>query len=246
MNKKIIIVVLFLPLIFSGCKNIKEHVSTKESPKETENKIIINGTQENQTQQAYETNTQLSSEENSNVVYDFDGTNLKKVIIDGKIVMENDYNDKDFRIAKRGIDDCKFTYDENKNLIKEERNGKIITYFYKEDEEYQYWHIIGFSYDGSSYYYTRDDLSRINGIKNENGDLIARYEYGLDNNRVEEVLKEQGEEWVCTDESEFIGNVNRIRYRESYYDIECDLYYDNRMFSHAGTNKLVWNDSDFK
>lgn len=242
MNKKFVIIIAFLLLFFSGCKNTSESIDTNERLQETESKMTTNETQEKQTYQPDESTTQLSTEENSNVVYEFDWRYLKRVIIDGKVVVENDYNDKGFRIAKRGIDNCKFIYDENKNLIEEERNGKIIKYFYKEDEEYQYWHFIGFSYEGKNYYYTKDELSRINGIKNENGDLIARYEYGLDNSRVEEVLKEQGGEWVCTQEAEFIGNINRIRDRESYYDIECDLYYDNRMFSHADTNKLVWDE----
>lgn len=26
-------------------------------------------------------------------------------------------------------------------------------------------------------------------------------------------------------------------------DVECDLYYDNRMFYHTDTGKLVWNDN---
>lgn len=173
--------------------------------------------------------------------YVFDGHLLKLVKNDGKIIVENEYNSDGIRVVKRGSEECRFTYDDNKNLIEEERNGKVITYFYEKDEEYEYWHIIGFSYECNNYYYTRDEISRINGIQNENGELVARYEYGDGNNKVETVLKKRGEEWVCTDDSEFVGNVNRIRNRESYYDLECDLYYDNRTFSNASTNKIVWN-----
>lgn len=183
--------------------------------------------------------TEADSEDNR---YVFDGYLLKQVKDNGKVLVENDYDSNGMRVAKRGAEECQFTYDENKNLVKEERNGKVITYFYEKDEEYEYWHIMGFSYEGKNYYYTRDDLSRIAGIKNESGELVARYEYGAGNNRVEKVMKKQDEEWISTEDLEFVGNVNRIRDISEYYDLECELYYQyNGVFVDVVTNDIIWN-----
>lgn len=225
--KKIIIAVIFLLVFISGCNKKQKVIETNSNSDATETEQSVSNAEEKSTQ-------------STNVAYNFEGRYLKKVIIDGKVVVENDYNNIGKRSTKKGVDNCKFTYDENKNLIMEERNGKVITYFYKEDEEYQYWHIIGFSYEGNDYYYTRDEKTRINGIQNEKGELIAKYEYSLNNNKVEKVMKSQGEEWVCTEDEEFIGNINRIRDISEYFDIECDLYYQyNGIFYNAVTNEVI-------
>ncbi len=172
--------------------------------------------------------------------YVFDGHRLKQIKINGKVVVENDYDDNGMRIVKSGVDECRFEYDENRNLIKEERNGKVITYFYEKDEEYEYWHIIGFNYEGRNYYYTRDDGNRINGIQNESKELVAKYEYGSGKFKVSKVMMNQAGQWVCTDDSEFIGNINKIRDLRDYYDEECDLYYDEVFYSSI-TGHIIWN-----
>jgi len=174
--------------------------------------------------------------------YVFDGHYLKQVKINGKVVVENYYDDSGMRIAKSGADECHFEYDENKNLIREERNGKVITYFYEKDKEYEYWHITGFNYGGANYYYTRDNMSRIDGIQSESKELVAKYEYGSEKFKVSKVMMKQGEEWVGTDEPEFVGNVNKIRNRDSYYDDECDLYYGcNGVFYSPITGYVIMN-----
>lgn len=172
--------------------------------------------------------------------YVFEGYLLKQVKDNGKVVVENEFNSDGMRVVKRGDEECLFTYDENKNLVSENRDGKTITYFYEKDEAYEYWHIMGFSYEGRNYYYTRDDINRINGIKDESGELIAKYEYELGNNKVEKVMEKRGEEWSHTEDSKFIGNINRIRDISEYYDLECDLYYQyNGVFFHAVTNSVI-------
>lgn len=174
--------------------------------------------------------------------YIFDGYLLKQVKDNGKVVVENDYDSNGMRVAKRGAEECQFTHDENKNLVKEERNGKVITYFYEKDEEYEYWHIIGFSYEGKNYYYTRDELKRIDGIQNESGELVAKYDYGENDFKVEAIMRKQDEIWFCTDDEDFIGNINKIRNRDSYYDEECDLYYGNNgVFYNPITGYIIWN-----
>ena len=168
--------------------------------------------------------------DNGSNEYVFDGNLLKQIKINGKVVVENEYNDIGLRIAKKGNDSSKFTYDENRNLIKEERNGKVITYFYEKDVEYEYWHIMGFNYEGKTYYYTRDGNSRINGIQNEDKEQVAKYEYISKCFKVSKIMMKQGEEWVCTDDPEFIGNINKIRSSKDYYDEECDLYESTGVF----------------
>ena len=226
-----------LLILISGCKKSGE-VLERVDLKTTE---VIEMTT-NQTNAA-ESLEQPETESKPNVVYDFQDRKLKRVIIDGKVVMENDYNDMGLRIAKKGNDSCKFTYDENRNLIKEERNGKFITYFYEKDAEYEYWHIRGFNYEGKTYYYTRDDNSRINGIQNEDKELVAKYEYISRCFKVSKIMMKQGEEWVCTDDPEFIGNINKIRSSKDYYDEECDLYESTGVFYIPTTGNVVMDNN---
>ena len=242
MKRGLIFIIVFVILFLSGCKNTQDNINANTNSTEIEISQSMHIAEENTTQSETKIITQPTTETTSNIVYDFDWWYLKRVIIDGKTVVENDYDSDGMRVVKRGAEECRFTYDENKNLVREERNGKVITYFYKEDEEYQYWHIIGFSYEETNYYYTRDDLSRINGIQDENGELVAKYEYSLGNNRVEKVMKKRGEEWICTEDIEFIGNVNTIRNRGAYYDVESDLYYGNNgVFFSPITGNIIWN-----
>jgi len=236
--------VLVLLLLIPGCKNNEkapgnDNLTTTAAIETTTNR---NDVKDNEGSSRTPESLGASETENSpNVIYDFEVRDLKRVIIDGKVVVEYEYNDIGLRSAKKGNDDCKFTYDENKNLVKEERNGKVITYFYEEDKDYAYWYIMGFNYEGKNYYYTKDDKHRIDGIQNESKELIARYEYGIENFfHAERVMKRQGEKWVSTDDPEFIGNVNKIRNLKSYYDEECDLYYSyNGIFSHAVTGHNI-------
>ncbi len=236
---------LVLLLLMSGCKKAGKSLEDDDLKTTSVMETMTNQTDVADREDSSQTSENFSDSEPAsepNVVYVFEVRDLKRVIIDGNVVVEYEYNDIGLRSAKKGTNNCKFTYDENKNLIKEERNGKVITYFYEKDKEYEYWHIIGFNYEGRNYYYTRDDMSRISGIQNESKELVARYEYGIENFfYVEKVMKKQGEEWVCTDEPEFIGNVNKIRDLKDYYDEECDLYYsDNGVFSHAVTGDIIY------
>jgi len=242
-KERLTISALVLLLLMPGCKNnAKAPGNDNLTTAAIETTTNRNDVKDNEGSSRTPESLGTSETENSpNVIYDFEVRDLKRVIIDGKVVVEYEYNDIGRRSAKKGNDDCKFTYDENKNLVKEERNGKVITYFYEEDKDYAYWHIMGFNYEGKNYYYIRDDMGRIAGIQNESKELIARYEYGIEKFfHVERVMKRQGEEWVSTDNPEFIGNVNKIRKLNSYYDEECDLYYSyNGVFSHAVTGHVI-------
>ncbi len=239
---------LVLLLLMSGCKKAGKSLEDDDLKTTSVMETMTNQTSVADREDSSRTSENLSSSESESepdVVYVFDWDRLKRVIIDGKEVVEYEYDDTGLRLTKKGTDNCKFTYDENRNLIKEERNGKVITYFYEKDKEYEYWHIIGFNYEGRNYYYTRADVSRINGIQNENKELVAKYEYGSGKFKVSKVMKKQGEEWVCTDDSEFIGNVNKIRNGNDYYDEECDLYYgDNGVFYSPITGHVIMNKSN--
>ena len=107
-----------------------------------------------------------------------------------------------------------FYYDQSGRLIKESlSNGKNIEYLYGNKG------IIGFIYDAETYYYSRNILGDVEAIYNSTGSLVASYEYDAWGNHY--VYNPD----ATTNTSElFIGNINPIRYRGYYYDVETGLF----------------------
>lgn len=175
--------------------------------------------------------------------YIFEEGMLKSVCERGDVLIENEFCNG-LRIEKRGLNNCRFIYDENNKLTLEIRNGIEIEYFYKYNSEFQSPELIGFGYLGENYYYTRDNYNRINGIVNEKKSIVTQYVYELNTNKVENVLKEENNKWVnCTDK-DFIGNINKMRNICSYYDEESGLYYENAVFYDAETNTIVMDKNE--
>ena len=103
-------------------------------------------------------------------------------------------------------------------LLMESKNGKRTWYVYD---------VVGIAgmivEDGSDqnmYYFDKNTLGDIVAIRNDDGDVVATYEYDAWGNVT--VMDEYG---YANTSSSFIGNVNPFRYRGYYYDTETGFYY---------------------
>lgn len=121
-----------------------------------------------------------------------------------------------------------FVYDENYFLIKETAPDHVIEYNYGYTEEFDYI-LTGFTYNDTEYEYGYAD-GKIAEIL-LNGETVAKYQYYYD--ICEAVLGKDGAgNWTdCSDDLDFIGNINRIRMKQSYCDPETGWYYCGRYYS---------------
>ena len=79
--------------------------------------------------------------------------------------------------------------------------------------------------DGHSYFLRRNLFQDVTHIYDLNGNLVASYLYDAWGNH--QVLDANGIENTNAD---FIGNINPIRYRGYYFDVETNLYYCNSRY----------------
>lgn len=140
-----------------------------------------------------------------------------------------DYNRDGNRTAKtvNGVTTY-FTYDENGFLIKETTEGSVIEYQYGYNDEFDYI-LTGFTYNNTVYEYGYAD-GKITEIIRD-GETEAKYQYYYD--ICETVLgKDEDGSWTDrTSDASFIGNINRIRMKQSYCDAETGWYYCGRYYS---------------
>ena len=80
--------------------------------------------------------------------------------------------------------------------------------------------LLGFKYDGNSYYYIRNLQSDITGILNSAGEQIVSYAYDAWGKLLS----------VAGSAADTIGKKNPFRYRGYYYDTETGLYYLNSRY----------------
>lgn len=139
----------------------------------------------------------------------------------------------------KGSQTVQFSYDyQGRRFQKKINNSLIITYYYhgnrligekrSDNKEIRYFYdetgIVGFAYyDGYSnntYRYAKNPFNQIIGIYSDSGERIATYIYDAWGNH--KVLDANGD--IDIDMSS-VGNVNPIRYKGYYYDVETGLYY---------------------
>lgn len=96
-----------------------------------------------------------------------------------------------------GLNNIIYTYDENDRCISEVVNGKTYNLIYAED-------------------------GNVVGILDEHGEVVAEYEY---DSLLPTVYKVENEIRLPCSDSGFIGNINHIRLKGWYLDLETDCYY---------------------
>ena len=81
---------------------------------------------------------------------------------------------------------------------------------------------IGFTYNGTEYYYIYNLQGDVVALANSTGTIIARYTYGPWGT-VDAVTDNAGND--ISSNASHIANINPIRYRGYYYDTETGFYY---------------------
>ena len=132
-----------------------------------------------------------------------------------------------------------FAYDYDGNGMRFEKrvNGERTSYYYdgsqllmESKNEDRIWYIYGATgiegiivnefYREYAYQFDKNTLGDVVAIRDENGNIVATYEYDAWGNCT--VMNEDGH---LESSAEFIGNINPIRYRGYYYDTETGFYY---------------------
>ena len=104
-------------------------------------------------------------------------------------------------------------------LLMENRNGDRICYIYGQTGVEGMIYVQN-GYANKYYYFDKNTLGDIIAIRDQNGNIVATYEYDAWGNGI--VMNEQG---VQETSDSFIGNINPFRYRGYYYDAETGFYY---------------------
>ena len=143
--------------------------------------------------------------------------NLLKQVTKNGMSASYEYNHRCVRFRKTVNGVSTEYYQDGAKILGESRSdGKELRYFYDHDG------LIGFKYGNSYYGYVKDGQDNIVAIVNNNGSLVAQYEY--DSFGKTTVRDSSGN--VNTNVG-FIGNINPFRWKSFYYDVETGFYYAN-------------------
>lgn len=150
-----------------------------------------------------------------------------------------EYNVYGRRIRKYLSDnsiDIKYYYDVNNNLLFEDRGTYKIKYLYDTNNEI-YSLVFDRSintFDINVYFYIKDEHGVIHAISDVDGNIIGRYEYngyGLITNIIQ------------NNDTLNIMNINPLRYKTYYYDIESEMYYLNNRYYNPMLCRFITPDS---
>ena len=130
------------------------------------------------------------------------------------------YGNDGLRIYK-GNENTKRNYIlDNGKIIKEIGNSESSSIIYI----YGVKGVIGFRYKNNDYYYRKNIFDDVVEIY-YNGSVVAKYCYDAWGNH--KVLNPDNRE---NNQTDFIGNINKVRYRSYYYDEETQLFYCNSRY----------------
>lgn len=107
-------------------------------------------------------------------------------------------------------------------LAGQSTDGNVLAWIYDNNGKY-----IGFTYNGSEYYYIYNLQGDVEAIADATGTIIARYIYGPWGT-VDAVTDNAGND--ISGNADNIANINPIRYRGYYYDTETGFYYLNSRY----------------
>ena len=164
--------------------------------------------------------------------YQYEGTNLIRYNN-----YEYNYNVNGQRINKYNTSNsvrCYYYYDLDGKLLIEERPAYKLKFLYDSNNS-----IYGFIKEDSLinvgfeiFYYLIDELGIIYGIMDSDGNLLGTYRY----NAFGKILEIKQAYYTDNDWNGFIEhaifilNINPIRYKSYYYDVESEMYYLNNRY----------------
>lgn len=166
---------------------------------------------------------QLEWDFNSHSAYDL----LSIVSKHGEVVEKYEYNEKFLRIEKEsnGIVST-YEYDEDCSLIRANEGEYTLNYYYSFDENDSKY-VKGFELNGEQYEFKYENHIIVAILKDDV--LIAKYMYGMNYEFVGTYIYKNNE-WVKCDDTDFVGNINKVRYVQAYYDTETEWYYMGRYY----------------
>ena len=101
---------------------------------------------------------------------------------------------------------------------------------------------VGFNYNGTSYFYVKNAQEDIIGIANASGNMVANYTYDSWGKLIS--IKDENDA-DRTNDVDFIGYINPLRYKGYYYDSETCLYYLNTRYYDPEIGRFVNADETF-
>ena len=134
------------------------------------------------------------------------------------------YNDSGIRV-KKVVNGVETEYYLNGSTILTQITGDDRLDFLYDDTE----SLLGFLYDGESYYYVKNLQGDIIGILDSNGSQVVEYAYDAWGKA----------ELVSGTMSSTLGHLNPFRYRGYYYDEESGLYYLNSRYYDPETCRVI-------
>jgi len=156
---------------------------------------------------------------------------LLSSVSDGDKLIEFTYDASGRRIGKAtDTATYKYLYDNDLVQIAITRNGTTSNLTFVYDSQ----GVAGFTYGGKFYRYVRNLFGDVTDIYQAN-DCVVHYAYDAWGNHT--VYSPMSDEYL-TDEG-FIGNINPIRYRGYFYDVETGLYYCNNRYYSPEWNRFV-------
>ncbi len=150
---------------------------------------------------------------------EFDGTTFEYSSVDGRRIKKNDIT---------------YIYEDGR-LVRENRDGYRLQYFYDDSG------IIGFRVDNyvstpGEYYFEKNIQGDVIAIYNPLGVCVAKYHYDAWGKPLA-ILNGSNED--VSSDAMSIANINPIRYRGYYYDVETGLYYLNTRYYDPETGRFL-------
>ena len=105
-------------------------------------------------------------------------------------------------------------------ILAEKTGSNVLWYIYDSDGE-----ILGFTYNGTPYYYIKNVQGDVYKVVNASGSVVASYTYDAWG----KVLSATGS----------MANINPIRYRSYYYDAETGFYYLQSRYYDPETGRFL-------
>jgi RHS repeat-associated protein len=141
-------------------------------------------------------------------------------LVAGGVTYSYEYNSDGLRLKKTASNGQMTEYlRAGTQLIRETSGNNTIWYLYGQNG------LIGFEYNGTSYYYVTNLQGDVMRIVDANGNVVASYVY----DSWGKIIGQTGS----------LASVNPIRYRGYYYDQETQLYYLNARYYDPETGRFI-------